>query len=256
LAEHAAGKKRTVIVKLSESVVRLGSSLVNWYLLAGDGGVTVIDAGAPGYRDQLGPGCRELGGEESDVAAVVLTHAHSDHVGVAELLRAELGVPVYVHGGDEPLATTAKTMGKNESSMLPYLRHAAAWKLTWELARNGGLKPRPIEEVRTFADGTELDVPGRLRVVHTPGHTDGHCALVAEAAGAAFVGDAVVSYNPLTGMRGPQLMPKAFTHDVAQALASLERLQGLGVATALPGHGDPIASLDEAVEEARRRGPT
>jgi glyoxylase-like metal-dependent hydrolase (beta-lactamase superfamily II) len=250
------GKEQAVVVKLSEHVVRLGSPLVNWYLLAGDGGVTVVDAGAPGYRDQLGPGCRELGREESDVAAVVLTHAHSDHVGVAEQLRSELDVPVYVHHGDETLATTAKPMGKNESSMFPYLRHAAAWKLTWELARNGGLKPRPIKEVRTFDDGAELDVPGRLRVVHTPGHTDGHCVLVPEAAGVAFAGDAVVSYNPLTGATGPQLMPRAFTRSVAQALGSLDRLKGLGAVTLLPGHGDPMPSPGEAADEAKRRGPT
>ncbi len=245
-----------MIAKLSDHVVRLGSPLVNWFLLAGEDGVTVVDAGAPGYRDQLGPGCRELGREESDVKAVVLTHAHADHVGVAEILRSELGVPVYVHSGDEQLARTAKALGKNEGSLTPYLRHAAAWKLLWELTRQGAIKPRPIQEVRTFEGGAELDVPGGLRAVHTPGHTDGHCVLVAASAGVAFAGDAICSHNPLTGARGPQLMPKALTHDVAQALDSLDRLSGLGVSQLLPGHGDPVESPDQAVEQAKRLGPT
>jgi glyoxylase-like metal-dependent hydrolase (beta-lactamase superfamily II) len=242
-----------MVTKLSERVVRLGSPYVNWYLLEDGGRLTVVDAGAPGYRPQLGEACRLLGREESDVAAVVLTHAHADHVGVAEQLRTELGVPVLVHAGDEQLATTGKAMGKNEGSTLPYLRHAAAWKLIWELGRNGALKPRPVQEVQTFADGDTLDVPGRLRVVHTPGHTDGHCSLV--SADAVFVGDAVVSYNPLTGTRGAQLMPKSFTHDVAQALDSLDRLTALD-GPLLPGHGEPMPSPADAVEQARRRGPT
>lgn len=245
-----------MITKISDHVVRLGSPLVNWFLVADDSGVTVLDAGAPGYRDQLGPGLRELGREESDVKAVVLTHAHADHVGVAEPLRTELGVPVYVHRDDENLATTAKAMGKNEGSMLPYLRHPAAWKLLLELGRNGALKPRPIHEVRTFGDGDVLDVPGRIRVVGTPGHTAGHAVLVSEMAGVAFAGDALATYNPLTGERGPQLMPKALTHNVAQALGSLDRMRGLGVEQLLPGHGEPVTDPDAAVEAAKRRGAT
>ena len=104
---------------LPDNVVRLGSPLVNWYLLHEDGKVTVVDAGAPGYRAQLRDGCGRFGRPEADVAAVVLTHAHADHVGVAEMLRSGLGVPVYVHGDDEELARTSKATGKNERSLLP-----------------------------------------------------------------------------------------------------------------------------------------
>ena len=243
-------------MKLSEHVVRLGSPLVNWYLIGDGMHVTVVDAGLPGYRSQLAGGCAELGRTEADVTAVVLTHGHADHVGVAEMLRSDFIVPVWVHESDRDLATTAKAMGKNEGSMLPYLPRTASWKLMLELGRNGGLKPRPIKEVRTFSDGEELDVAGGLRVVHTPGHTDGHCALVSESAGVCFVGDAICSYNPLTGERGPQLLPKALTHDVAQATASLDRLTGLGVSQLLSGHGEPIAAPDDAVTRAKGRGPT
>jgi glyoxylase-like metal-dependent hydrolase (beta-lactamase superfamily II) len=242
--------------KLAENVVALGSRYVNWYLVADGGKVTVVDAGAPGYRDQLGPGCEMLGCSEADVAAVVLTHPHSDHVGVAELLRTELGIPVHVHAADEKLARTGKQTVKNERSSLPYLRHPAAWKLIWELGRNGAIKPRPIGEVQTFSEGEELDVPGRLRVVHTPGHTEGHCAFVAGSAGVVFAGDAICSYNPMTGSSGPQLMPASFTRDNAQALGSLDRLAGLDAGPLLPGHGGPIGSPEGAVEEAKRRGPT
>jgi len=112
-----------VPARVADHVVRLGSPYVNWYLLEEGGSATVVDAGVAGYREQLGPGCRELGLAEPDVVAVVLTHGHADHVGVAERLRNELGVPVYVHADDEELARTAKPSGKNERSFLPYLRY-------------------------------------------------------------------------------------------------------------------------------------
>lgn len=229
---------------------RLGSKVVNFYVLEEDGHATVIDGGVAGYRSQLDTAT------DATISAVVLTHAHADHVGIAELLRTELGIPVYVHEADAELARSAKPTGKNESSMLPYFRHPAAWQLLFELGRNGGAKPRPIQEVRTFADGDELDVPGRLRVIHTPGHTDGHCALLAEASGTLFAGDAICSRNPLTGDVGAQLMPNAFTHDVAQATASLDKLIDPRAQVLLPGHGDPIHDAQSAVDAARRRGPT
>jgi glyoxylase-like metal-dependent hydrolase (beta-lactamase superfamily II) len=73
-------------------VLRLGTSIINWYLVADGDGVTVVDAGAPRYRPQLEPGLAQLGRTVDDVRAVILTHGDPDHKGFA--LRAEQGKPV------------------------------------------------------------------------------------------------------------------------------------------------------------------
>jgi len=228
---------------------------VNWYLVEDGGKVAIVDAGAPAYRPQLERGLAFLGRSTSDVEALVLTHAHSDHIGFAEPVRAELGVPVHVHGDDENLATTRKAFGKREASMLPYLRYGHAWRLLAHLGSSGN--PKPIQQVTTFADGDVLDVPGRPRVVHTPGHTTGHCALVYESRGVALVGDLLCTENPLTGARGPQLMPRAFNLSSATILDSLSKLEQLDAAVLGVGHGDHgTRGTADAVRRARETGPT
>jgi glyoxylase-like metal-dependent hydrolase (beta-lactamase superfamily II) len=125
------------------------------------------------------------------------------------------------------------------------------------MVANGGGRPTKIAEVSTFADGATLDVPGRPRVVGTPGHTHGHCALLFEQHGVVFTGDALCSRNPLTGRDGPQLMPSAFNASTEQALGSLDRLSGLAASHLLFGHGDPWTDgARAAVERARELGPS
>jgi glyoxylase-like metal-dependent hydrolase (beta-lactamase superfamily II) len=107
----------------------------------------------------------------------------------------------------------------------------------------------------TFEDAAVLDVPGRPRVIHTPGHTPGHCALLFEQRGALFAGDALCTWNPVTGQLGPQRFPSALNVNNAQALESLDRIEGLEAQVVLPGHGEPYREEPRgAVAAARAAG--
>jgi glyoxylase-like metal-dependent hydrolase (beta-lactamase superfamily II) len=111
--------------------------------------------------------------------------------------------------------------------------------------------------VRTFGADERLDVPGRPRVIHAPGHTDGCVALHFEGHSALLVGDVLCSRNPLTGREGVQLMPAAFATSSAQALASVDRLEGAEAAVIGFGHGDPWrGGVSAAVASARSIGRT
>jgi glyoxylase-like metal-dependent hydrolase (beta-lactamase superfamily II) len=243
--------------EIAEGVHRLGDDLVNLYLVEEGGRLAVVDAGLPAHRGQLESYLPTIGRTLADIEAVILTHAHIDHVGIADGVRRDTGAPVHVHEADENLARTGKNHPR-DGSLLPYLRHPATWRLLAMMARSGGAKPAKIAEVTTFgsAAGT-LDVPGRPRVIPTPGHSPGHVAFHLPERGVLFAGDALCTYNPLTGRRGPQVMPRAFALSARGELEALSALEPLEAALLLPGHGDPWTDGPAAaVARAREVGVT
>lgn len=235
-------------MELSPSLHRIGSDLVNVYLVADDTGVTVVDAGLPGQWDELEQELASMGRTMADVRAVVLTHGDTDHIGFAERIRGEHGVPILVHELDAPRARgeVKKEMKWGRVKVGPLM------KFLWYSGIRGGLSITPVADVGTFVDGQVLDLPGSPVVVHIPGHTPGSVAFHVPSVDAVFVGDAMTTGHVLTGAAGPQLAP--FTLDPEQALASMTLLEGLGASWVLPGHGAPwgggIAEAVRLIREA------
>ncbi|MEA2431086.1 MAG: hypothetical protein QOI19_1559 [Thermoleophilaceae bacterium] len=239
--------------QVGDGITRLGTEIVNWYLVEEAGRLTAVDAGLPAYERSLEADLAAAGHSLGDVEAVVLTHADSDHFGMAARMR-EAGARVLIHVDDEPrLRKPGPKSGDGAPiHVLPLMWRPAFWRFMGHMARSGGAKPPTVEGAETFTDGEVLDVPGKPRAVHTPGHTDGHCALLFESRGALFVGDELCTWNPLTGARGPRLMPKVFDVSYAQCVESLARIEPLDAALILPGHGDPWSGTPaDAVARAR-----
>ena len=244
-------------MEIAPGIRRIGSQgLVNVYLLEEAGEVTIIDAGLPGLWKELPGELAAMGRTLDDVRALVLTHAHSDHVGFAERIRRERAVPISVHADDAALAR-----GEVKQTRDPHGPGYRGWSLrallrfaVYGIARSMTTVV-PIAEVATFIDGATLDVPGTPRVVHVPGHTAGSVVLHLEARNAMLVGDAFVTRDVITGRTGPRFFP-AFNADNRQAAASLSRLDGLAARYVLPGHGDAWSGgLEEALHLVRASIP-
>jgi glyoxylase-like metal-dependent hydrolase (beta-lactamase superfamily II) len=234
---------------------RIEDSYVNWFIVEDGSRLTVIDAGVPTSWNSLLDALSRLGRSKSDIEALVLTHAHFDHVGFAERARTELGIPVFAHTGEEPVTRHPLRYKRERSPLLYPFRHPKALPIVAAFARNGVLRTPGIGAVTTYADGDVLGVPGSPRVVATPGHTLGHCSLMFPEADALIAGDAVVMLNPYTGDRGPQLVARAATADSSAALASLDRIAETAATTVLTGHGEVWrAGAAQIAEAARARG--
>jgi glyoxylase-like metal-dependent hydrolase (beta-lactamase superfamily II) len=241
---------------VAPGVRRLGSPYVNWYLVEDGGRLTAVDAGLPAFAAHLKTDLAALGCSVGAVEAVVLTHSDGDHTGVARALQ-RAGARVLIHEQEEGALRKPrpKISEVNPLRVAPQLWRPALWRLGAHVLRGGGALPARIEGAETFADGDVLDVPGRPRVVHTPGHTRGHSAFLLESNGALFVGDALCTWNPMTARRGPQVMPSAFNVSTHGCFESLAAIESLDARVLLPGHGDPWwGRAAAAVARARAAG--
>src|SRR5699024_2753131 len=87
-------------MRLAPNLHRVGNDLVAVYLVDTPDGVTIIDAGLAGQWGDLTAELARMDRTLEDVRGVVLTHGDTDHIGFAERLRRDHGVPVYVHEAD------------------------------------------------------------------------------------------------------------------------------------------------------------
>ena len=134
------------------------------------------------------------------VKAILLTHAHDDHVRVAPALRERVTAPLFLHPDDRPL---------------------------WELTHGDELWDVDL------SDGFTIDVAGTtLQVLHTPGHAPGAVCFHAPALGCLFTGDTLFN-------GGPGATGRSYS-DKPTLLASIRtRLLDLPEGTVVhTGHGD------------------
>lgn len=160
--------------------------------------------------------------------ALVLTHAHVDHIaGVAEVVRAFPGLPVWIHGDEK---------GWLSDPML-------------NLSAMGGVSITAPGPDRLLSGGEELTLgPTRWRVLHTPGHSPGGITLWNENSSTAIVGDALFA-----GSVGRTDFPGS---DHATLMKSIrEKLYTLPNTTrVLPGHGPETTIGRERVGNPYVRG--
>lgn len=239
---------------VAEGVHRVQDSYVNWYLIEDGGRLTLVDAGTPAGWALLREAVTELGHELSDIEALVLTHAHYDHVGFADRARRTLGIPVWVHENDVGLSKHP-ALFRTERLPVIYLKDPGLRRVALSFLKARAFFAPPVRKVETYAGEGQLDVPGRPQVIFTPGHTKGHCSLHLPDRGLLIAGDAIVTFDPYTGATGPRLVAKGATDDTEQALRSLDRIESVDAATVAVGHGDPFTGgAGEAARLARAAG--
>jgi len=150
------------------------------------GGDTVVAFDTPQVANRLGPVFDDA------VDMVVLGHVHEDHM--AGLHRLP-GLPVHVHELDVEAARSWEGLSRH-FGYPPAVLEPMHKKIQVDFH----YAPRP--DAVSYTDGAVWDLGGgvKVRAVHLPGHTAGHCALMVEPVGVAFIGDIELSsFGPYYG---------------------------------------------------------
>lgn len=191
-----------------------------FYLLVDGPRSVLLDTGFFGERRRILRALATHGLGPRDLAAILLTHGHLDHAGNLAWLREQSGAPVYAHAAEQVhLEGTFRYRG--------WARVGGAL----ESAGRAILRYRPVPIDRPIADGDELPFWGGLKVVHLPGHTDGHCGFYSAKFDLLFVGDLFAGFSfsvhrpPAVFNSRPELIP-----------ASLAKAAAVGAGEVVPNH--------------------
>ncbi len=225
---------------------------VNMVLLREGSALTLIDAGWLGDAGVIEQAVRELGHRPEDIVAVLLTHAHLDHVGALNHLHRRYGIPAYTSAVEVRHARGECHESATPLDVIKRLtdRSTIAWAA--RITAAGGLRKNTVAHIQPFPTAGALDFPGNPIPIACPGHTSGHSAFQLPAAGAVATGDSLVTAHPTSRIQGPQLLPSFFHHSVPDTLAALAALESVPADLVLPGHGLLFTGgVAEAVARAR-----
>jgi len=178
--------------------------------------ITLIDTGVAGCETQIFEYIRSTGRDPSEIALIILTHSHPDHIGAARAIREATGCSIAAHPAERAWIEDVEC--QNRERPVPGFATLVGGpvQLDHELADGDSIEP---DETRA----------GEMQVFHTPGHSAGSISLFMHSEGVLFSGDAV----PVAG-------DLPVYDDAVASVQSIQRLRGInGIHTLLSAWDEP-----------------
>jgi glyoxylase-like metal-dependent hydrolase (beta-lactamase superfamily II) len=243
-------------IKLPTLLEESDSVHVNVYLIQGDSGFLLVDAGwnTPESFDALRRQMSEIGADIQDISQIVVTHIHPDHYGQAGTLKRLSGAGLTLHDAEK---------GFIES------RYINMDKFSEQIARWLVINGAPPDDLLDFKNATaglencivptnpdatlhggETIATSRFtfQVLWTPGHSPGHICLYEPEKKILIAGDHILPTITPNISRQPDSRENA----LGDYLNSLESLKQLDVGLVLPGHEYPFTGFRPRIEELIR----
>ncbi len=185
------------------------------YLVYGET-ITLIDTGVAGCERQIFEYIRSTGRDPSEIALVILTHSHPDHIGAARAIREATGCSIAAHPAERAWIEDVECQNRERPVPGFSTLVGGSVRVDHELVDGDSIEP---DETRA----------GEMQVFHTPGHSAGSISLFMHSEGVLFSGDAV----PVTG-------DLPVYDDAVASVQSIQRLRGInGIHTLLSAWDKP-----------------
>lgn len=228
------------------------------YALELPDGVAIIDAGwdTDEAYAALSDGLGRAGYAIGDVRAVLVTHIHADHYGLAGRVREDSGAWIGLHPADAALIRDRYDdefidgLIRREQEQLE--RCGVPPASATELANASMMIRKFVSSARPdvlIEDGDRPELPGwDLRAIWTPGHSPGHLCFVSESRRVLMTGDHVLArITPMVAVH-PQSTPNPLA-DYLDALAAVRKIGvAAGVEEVLPAHEYRFLELAERID--------
>ncbi len=147
------------------------------YLIYGET-ITLIDTGVAGGEVQIFETIRSSGRNPSEIALIILTHSHPDHIGSARAIQRESCCSIAAHPAERAWIEDVDL--QNRERPVPGFTTLVGGSVNIDHELNNGDSIEP-DETRE----------GELQVFSTPGHSAGSISLFMHNEGALFSGDAI-----------------------------------------------------------------
>jgi len=215
-------------MEILPNVHRIANSVSTAYLIVDDkNGITLIDTGPGHFGRVILTYLSQIGRRTDEVKRILLTHRHFDHIGGALGMRDATHAPVWAHRLDAP------QIDGRERNRMPKGIVGVAMGVIAPLAFP--FSPCPVDDYLEDQQEFDLGSVGPLQVLHTPGHTIGHCSFYLPSRKLLVIGDAL---NNFSGK--PRVSPDFLNDDTALANKTGVTLSHIDAEALVFGHGHPI----------------
>lgn len=185
---------------------QLGSLQANCYLLVNDKDCLIIDPGddAPFILE-------EIQRRRLDLAGMLATHGHFDHIGAVGEIQLSFKVPLYIFKEDQFLVDRVVETAKHFLGFKPVIL--------------------PIKNIKYLNINNSLKISNfKFQIIKTPGHTPGSCCFYIKEENALFTGDTLFSEGV-----GRTDLSYSSKDDLNKSLEKIRKLKDVVI---YPGHGE------------------